>query len=149
MAGGALGHQVLAQRAARARRTTSALPEREESRPTGLLRPADLLRLQSTVGNQAVSRMLAQRYYEPQVGNSKAKYRFSDNDGIALKAEQAEGGRQVWATRELMDSANTALKSAGSAIKARQGRWRHLAAGKWQRAEPGRANHSRSQAAFL
>ncbi len=93
------------------------LPEREESRPTGLLRPTDLVRLQSTVGNQAVSRMLAQRYYEPQVGNSKAKYRFSDNDGIALKAEQAEGGRQVWATRELMDSANTALKSAGSAIK--------------------------------
>ena len=93
------------------------LPEREESRPTGLLRPTDLVRLQSTVGNQAVSRMLAQRYYEPQVGNSKAKYRFSDNDGIALKAEQAEGGRQVWSTRELMDSANTALKSAGSAIK--------------------------------
>jgi hypothetical protein len=85
-----------------------------------MVRGADLLRLQRMAGNHAVAGML-QRYYEPQVGNSKATYRFSDNDGMAVRLDQAEGGKQVWATKDLMDSANTTLEAAGSAISLQKG----------------------------
>src|SRR2546423_1568025 len=118
-----MGERVLAQqRASQAQRTRTALPAsaEPEPKPTPLMRGADLLRLQRSVGNHAVAGML-QRYYEPKIGNSTAKYRFSDNDGMAVKEEASEGGKQVWATQDLMDSANATLKSAGSAVKLNKG----------------------------
>jgi len=87
--------------------------------------PAAVLRLQRLVGNGAVTG-LVQRYYEPKVGDGKEKYRFSDNDGMAVKEEAAEGGKEVWATQDLMDAANQTLQSAGSAIvlnKGGSGEW--------------------------
>lgn len=54
-----------------------------------------------------------------------AKYRFSDDYGMAVSQEMGGGGQEVWATPALVKDANKKLKDAKSGIKvvAGKGKW--------------------------
>jgi hypothetical protein len=55
-----------------------------------------------------------QRYQD--YTDTDGNYRLSDEEGMAVKEESAEGGQEVWATKKQMDDANKKLLKAKSAI---------------------------------